>query len=905
MNKRGASFLLVLLYLLLSVLPTTAFAEENVDLEAFGFACINPLYTGAITEDDLVKPGQPLLYADNTGDGKYYDAKTAGEMIRDDLVARDTTIRVNISFPYNEDTVQQDAEKQIYAIMASAMAHTGNPVEGDYLLWQYTGFSVEFGNYTFSGQNLGATVTFTMTYHSSAEQEAEMDTAVSALLGQLNVSGEDDYTKLRAIYDYLTENITYDYDNLGNDSYKLKHTAYAALINKTAVCQGYSALLYRLALELGVDCRMIPGNSDGQAHVWNIAELNDRYYNLDSTWDAGLPIYQCFLVGSQNFTDHDRWDAPGQMPSDDNYNSAEFHAAYPMSETDYAGGCDHNYSAVITSPTCTGKGYTTYTCSACGDTYTGDEVAALGHNEVTEKGTAATCTAEGLTDGVHCDRCGTVLTRQETIPPLGHSWDEGVVTREPTEEETGIRTYTCKTCGETKTEAISTLEHVHNYTSAVMAPTCTEKGYTTYTCTCGDTYTGNEVAALGHNEVTDNGYAATCTEAGLTDGTHCDRCDVVLIGQEVLPATGHHFEDGNCSGCDAKSAFIKTQPKTGYARMGETVNVTVKAEGDGLTYQWYIKNAGGSRYSKSSLTSATYTANMSDKVKGRRVYCVITDQYGNSVQSKTVLLREAVSIVTEPKTGYGKLGETVKVSVEASGDELNYQWYIKNANGSKYSKSSVTGPAYSCKMSDKSKGRRVLCIITDAYGNSVQSKTVLLREAVSIVAEPKTGYAKLGKTVKVSVEASGDSLTYQWYIKNADGSKYSKSAVTSATYSCKMSDKTHGRRVYCVVTDQYGKTVRTKTVILRMAATITQQPENVSVEEGKTAKVTFEAVGDGLTYQWYIKDAGASKFSKASITKAAYSCTMSDRADGRQLYCVVTDQYGKTVKTDIVTLKMK
>ena len=279
----------------------------------------------------------------------------------------------------------------------------------------------------------------------------------------------------------------------------------------------------------------------------------------------------------------------------------------------------------------------------------------------------------------------------------------------------------------------------------------------------------------------------------------------------------------------------------------------------------------------------------------------VMQDYGGALTWKTA---EAISIKTQPKTGYAKMGETVKVSVKAEGDGLKYQWYIKNAGASKYSKSSVTKSTYSATMSDKVKGRRVYCVITDADGNSVQTKTVILREAVSIVTEPKTGYAKSGKTVKVSVEASGDELTYQWYIKNAGGSKYSKSSITSATYSAKMSDKVHGRRVYCVVTDKYGKTVQTKTVLLRLAATITTQPKDVTVAEGEIAKVKVKAVGDELTYQWYIKNAGSSKFSKSSVTSATYSCKMSEKADGRQVYCVVTDKYGKTAKSETVTLSM-
>ncbi len=73
---------------------------------------------------------------------------------------------------------------------------------------------------------------------------------------------------------------------------------------------------------------------------------------------------------------------------------------------------EHSYTAVVTAPTCTEKGYTTHTC-ACGDSYVDTYVDAL-----------------------------------------GHAWDNGKVTKEPTATETGVRTYTCTRCSATKTETI-------------------------------------------------------------------------------------------------------------------------------------------------------------------------------------------------------------------------------------------------------------------------------------------------------------------------------------------------------------------------------------------------------------------------------------------------------------------
>ncbi len=175
-------------------------------------------------------------------------------------------------------------------------------------------------------------------------------------------------------------------------------------------------------------------------------------------------------------------------------------------------------------------------------------------------------------------------------------------------------------------------------------------------------------------------------------------------------------------------ANILSVPSTArYANKGAKVTVPIKAEGDGLTYTWYIKNEGQTKYSKSSVTSATYATKMSSKSKNRRAYCIIKDKYGNSERSKTFILRESVSVITQPKSVTVKKNATAKATVKASGDGLRYQWYVKNAGQSKYSKSSITTATYSAKMTSKSNGRRLICCVYDKYGNKVQSKTVVIK----------------------------------------------------------------------------------------------------------------------------------------------------------------------------------
>lgn len=85
------------------------------------------------------------------------------------------------------------------------------------------------------------------------------------------------------------------------------------------------------------------------------------------------------------------------------------------------------------------------------------------------------------------------------------------------------------------------ISHEHSYYGTVTSEaTCTKKGSIKYTCDCGDSYT-EEIPLKSHNEVTDYGKAATCTETGLTDGLHCSVCKKVLVAQSEIPKTNHEY----------------------------------------------------------------------------------------------------------------------------------------------------------------------------------------------------------------------------------------------------------------------------------------------------------------------------------------------------------------------------
>ena len=357
---------------------------------------------------------------------------------------------------------------------------------------------------------------------------------------------------------------------------------------------------------------------------------------------------------------------------------------------------------------------------------------------------------------------------------------------------------------------------------------------------------------------------------------------------------------------------IDKQPQSVVVPNGEKASVTVNATGDGLTYKWYYKNKSMTKFVEStSMTSATYSVDKMTVLRdGRQLYCVITDKYGNSVKTDTVTLSigNVLKITAQPESVAVPNGKKASVTVNATGDGLTYTWYVCSPTGTKYTKSSITSATYSYAMTSEKSGRKVYCVITDKYGNSVKTDTVTLSigNALKITAQPESVAVPNGEKASVTVNATGDGLTYKWYYKNKGASKFSyTSTFTGNKYSVTMSDSRDGRQIYCVITDKYGNSVKTDTATLSIVNTlkITAQPEDVAAFDGMKASVTVNATGEGLTYKWYYKNKGASKFSYTSTFNGnEYSVTMSDSRDGRQIYCVITDKYGNSVKTDTVTL---
>ncbi len=173
----------------------------------------------------------------------------------------------------------------------------------------------------------------------------------------------------------------------------------------------------------------------------------------------------------------------------------------------------------VEKETCTTDGLRQKKCTVCGEIIAIEEVSATGHTAgAWETTTEATCKTEGM-KLQKCTVCGEVIDVEE-IPTADHVNGEWLVIVEPTCEEAGVKVQDCYYCGEElKSEEIPATGH--NYQTVVTAPTCTAQGYTTYTCSCGYSYVGDYVDAIGHNDNNDDGYCDSDNE--LLDPTkNCD-----------------------------------------------------------------------------------------------------------------------------------------------------------------------------------------------------------------------------------------------------------------------------------------------------------------------------------------------------------------------------------------------
>ena len=331
---KSLTALLLALVMSLTLLPTQALAAESAAKpRSYTVSYTNPLYADIADSGTFISTRTaPTTYAASAeaADTGYLTTRAAViAELRSQMIDRQSTIEFKVKLEPGTIDLKDWWEEAISHV-------TGDGSSGDFLRWQFKSYGAgakpEEFNESWTG---GYEVTYTVMWYTTSQQETQLNSYIkTTILPQLALGGKTTYQKVQAIYNWITKNVRYDYAHLNDSTYKLQYTAYAAAINKTAVCQGYANLFYRLANDAGIDCRIITGTADGGngvwgPHAWNIVKMDDgNYYCLDATWDEGRSSCSYFLKGTAAFNkDH---------LVDTGEKATYFWSQYPVSNTDFA-----------------------------------------------------------------------------------------------------------------------------------------------------------------------------------------------------------------------------------------------------------------------------------------------------------------------------------------------------------------------------------------------------------------------------------------------------------------------------------------------------------------------------------------------------------------------------------------
>ena len=365
----------------------------------------------------------------------------------------------------------------------------------------------------------------------------------------------------------------------------------------------------------------------------------------------------------------------------------------------------------------------------------------------------------------------------------------------------------------------------------------------------------------------------------------------------------------------ANELTITSNPSNVTGRVGNTATFSVRATGDGLTYQWNeFVDGEWVACTYTGSTTANLTVPITCNKDGRRYDCTVTDTYGLSKTSTSATLtidRTNLMINSAPVNFTGLVGETATFTIAAQGDELAYQWQVFNdGNWKNATYEGAKTPNLSVAIMNSRDGFIFRCIVEDGYGNTIASNEVTLNVAppLSIICGPSDYKGPKDSTATFSVEAEGDGLKYQWQVLNDNEWKNATfEGAQTASMSVVILSSRDGFKFRCVVDDAYGVTATSNEATLRVAppVTIVTGPSDFTGLKDNTAIFTVEASGEGLSYQWQVLNDNEWKNATfEGAQTASMSVVIMTSRDGFKFRCVVEDAYGVTATSNEATLRV-
>ena len=358
-----------------------------------------------------------------------------------------------------------------------------------------------------------------------------------------------------------------------------------------------------------------------------------------------------------------------------------------------------------------------------------------------------------------------------------HVWNDGEISKDSTCTEAGEKVYTCKVCGETKTEAIEALGHAYSEEWTVdKEATCEEAGSKSHHCTrpgCDSKTDVTVIEALGHEwgEGTET-KAPTCTEAGEKTYT-CTRCDKTKT--EAIEALGHAYseewtvdKEATCEEAGSKSHHC-TRPGC-----DSKSDVTVI---EALGHEW----GEGKETKAPTCTEAgekTYTCTRCDKTKTEAI-----EALGHAYSDEWTVDKEATCEEAGSKSHHctrpGCDSKTDLTEIAALGHEWGEGTETKAPTCTEAGEKT-----YTCTRCDKTKTEEVA-----ALGHAYSEEWSVDKEATCEEAGSKSHHCTRPDCDSKSEVTEIAALGHEW----GEGKETKAPTCTEAgekTYTCTRCDKT-------------------------------------------------------------------------------------------------------------------
>jgi hypothetical protein len=249
---------------------------------------------------------------------KAYCAGDSDDNASDDSISVDA-LNASITTGGNYDSLANDDQRKIYTALATAFSNPGTSADPDggtpgvikngYYLTQNGTISNDFGTciYAYTYDHIddlnpflcdvffmyyeGGDVYVYANYNDSSvtsskvqSMENALKSARSKFVSSIDTRNKSKYEIELTVHDALVKKVQYGELSSSAGGKNICHTAYGALVDSVAVCDGYSSAFLYVLDYYGIEARIVTGDAGG-GHAWNVVQLDNDWYEVDTTWD--------------------------------------------------------------------------------------------------------------------------------------------------------------------------------------------------------------------------------------------------------------------------------------------------------------------------------------------------------------------------------------------------------------------------------------------------------------------------------------------------------------------------------------------------------------------------------------------------------------------------------------------